>query len=78
MKESKRMRLFHKLVIASLTSVSLLASVQLALSCISDELWQLRVVYILGIIYLFGVAPIILLYYDRKMNKEGRKWKEKK
>jgi len=67
----RRKRLLHKILIAIATSVSLLLSVKLAFTFISEELWQIRTIYILWIIYLFGIVPVILLFLDKKMNKEG-------
>ncbi len=67
----RRKRLLHKILIAIATSVSLLLSVNLAFTFISEELWQIRIIYLLWIIYLFGIVPVILLFLDKKMNKEG-------
>jgi len=67
----RRKRLLHKILIAIATSVSFLLSVKLAFTFISEELWQIRTIYILWIIYLFGIVPVILLFLDKKMNKEG-------
>ena len=71
MERMRRKRLLHKILIAIATSVSLLLSVKLAFTFISEELWQIRTIYILWIIYLFGIVPVILLFLDKKMNKEG-------
>jgi len=67
----RRKKLLHKILIAITTSVSLLLSVNLAFRFISEELWQIRTIYLLWVIYLFGIVPVILLFLDKKMNKEG-------
>jgi len=60
--------LLYKILIIIITLMSLLFSVNLAFTFISEELWQMRTIYLFWIFYLFGVAPILLIYLDRRIN----------
>ena len=59
-------RIILRLGIAISVIAQVLATIPLAFSLIPDELWAMRVIYLVFLVYLFGVVPLLCLWIERK------------
>jgi len=63
-------RIILRLGIAISVIVQVLATIPLAFSLIPDELWAMRVIYLVFLVYLFGVVPLLYLWIEKKEREE--------